>query len=394
MNRTYRLGIVLLSAAMTVALTGSQLAVAQRIKGSGGSSQGNQNKDKDSDDDQKDGKKNKDNQGNRNNQNNQGNQNKQGSNQTSQNNQNIQGGNSSKSGNSNKSSNRNVPQQFQPFIQGSQGKNRQGQAGNQDQNNSGQNNPGQDDQGQNKQGQNIPGQGNLNRFKDSNKSGVPGQPFPQQQIDRFKDKDAFKDKDDDDRSKKLKIGVWQGDKWQGSRKIDNWSQVFGHIKKPFSAEWYNDHPRAWRYNNNRSNVYVVATLPGMYSWLGWGTPPPQYRVYYGNVEPFDPSIYGEWYPLGVYSLMTGPDDVGTRILQLAVDRRGRINGNYFDMITDSDHSVSGEIQQQTQRAEWVLNQNPNVRFRASILRLLQPYGTVTVRLPGGDQYWQFVRLEN
>ena len=92
---------------------------------------------------------------------------------------------------------------------------------------------------------------------------------------------------------------------------------------------------------NKSNVWVVATVPGVYSWLGWGNVPQQYQVGYNNGPRFDPSLYGDWYPLGVYSLMTGPDDVGTRVLQLAVDRRGRINGNYFDMITDSDHSVSG-----------------------------------------------------
>ena len=92
--------------------------------------------------------------------------------------------------------------------------------------------------------------------------------------------------------------------------------------------------------------------------------------------------------------MTGPDDVGTRVVQLAVDRHGHIAGNYFDMITDSDHSVSGEVDPQSQRAEWSLNRNQYVRFRASIIRLLQPYGTVTVRLPGGEQRWQFVRLEN
>jgi hypothetical protein len=177
--------------------------------------------------------------------------------------------------------------------------------------------------------------------------------------------------------------------------MDNWSRVFGTSKQPFSADWYRDHPRAWRYDNNRPNIWVVATVPGVYSWLGWGNVPPQYMVGYDNSTPrFDASQFGNWYPLGLYSLMTGPDDVGTRVLQLAVDRHGRINGNYFDMITDSDHGVSGTIQQQTQRAEWTLDQNPNIRFRANIARLLQPSGNVTVQLPGGEQRWQFVRLEN
>ena len=72
--------------------------------------------------------------------------------------------------------------------------------------------------------------------------------------------------------------------------------------------------------------------------------------------------------------MAHPDDMGTRIVQLAVDRHGHLAGNYFDMITDAENSVVGEINRQTQRAEWSPNRNPDVRFRASIYRLLQPYG--------------------
>ena len=123
--------------------------------------------------------------------------------------------------------------------------------------------------------------------------------------------------------------------------------------------------------------------------------PQQYRAYYGNnVQQFDHSHYGEWYPLGVFSLMAGPGDPGTRMVQLAVDQHGHIAGNYYDMITNSNYSLSGDIRQQSQRVSWSLNKNQAVRFRASLYQLLQPYGTLTVQLPGGDQQWQFVRLEN
>jgi hypothetical protein len=64
------------------------------------------------------------------------------------------------------------------------------------------------------------------------------------------------------------------------------------------------------------------------------------------------------------------------------------------MISNSNYSLSGDIRQQSQRVSWSLNKNPAVRFRASLYQLLQPYGPVNVQLPGGEQQWQFVRLEN
>jgi hypothetical protein len=194
----------------------------------------------------------------------------------------------------------------------------------------------------------------------------------------------------------FKIGSWNGGKWQGSRDVKQWTQAFGGNQQPFSSQWYKDHPKAWKDNNNKVNFWVGGSLPGVYSWLGWGNVPQQYRVYYGNTQQpqYDRSYYGEWYPLGVYSLMSSPGDVGTRIVQLAVNQQGRIGGNYYDMITSSNYSLSGDVRQQSQRATWWLNKNQFVRFRANLYELVQPYGSVTVQLPGGEQQWQFVRLED
>jgi hypothetical protein len=377
--------VVLLSTALVVTMSNSQSAFGQRIKIGGGSNQSDKDKDndrkerkdKDSDDDNKDQQDTK----NRSDQGNSGNQkNAVGNNGSNRNNSNN--GNNRNQNNSNDNPNKTGNSQFQPFIQGGRNQSDKDKQDDKDR---------QIDQFRNRannQGQNNQGQGGTNKIFVPGQQGFPGQGSNQQVIigpGAGRAEPANR-----------QTGRWQGDKWEGSRKMDNWSRVFGHNKKPFTSEWYDEHPRAWKYNNNnnKSNVWVVATVPGVYSWLNWGNAPQQYRTEYNNGPRFDPSIYGEWYPLGVYSMMTGPDDVGTRILQLAVDRRGRINGNYYDMITDSDNSVSGDVQQQTQRAEWFINQNPNVRFRSSILRLVQPEGSITVQLPGGEQRWQFVRLEN
>jgi hypothetical protein len=135
-------------------------------------------------------------------------------------------------------------------------------------------------------------------------------------------------------------------------------------------------------------------LPGVYTWLGWGNAPHQPGSRISNTPQVDLSRFHDWYPLGVYSLMSGPGDMGTRIVQLSIDRHGHIKGNYYDMISDSNWSVSGDIRRQSQRVYWSLNKNQSIRFRSHIRDLLQPYGTVTLQMPGGEQDWQFVRLED
>jgi hypothetical protein len=245
---------------------------------------------------------------------------------------------------------------------------------------------GQGGQGQGGQGQGNQGPSGSNQFRRSNQQGqFQGQQLQNQLFQNWQQGNQ----------NGLKIGGWSAGKWQGSHNVEKWTQAFGGNQQPFSSQWYQDHPKAWKYDNNKSSVWIGGTLPGVYSWLGWGNVPQQYRAYYGNnVQQFDPTHYGEWYPLGVFSLMTGPGDPGTRIVQLAVDQHGHIAGNYYDMITNSNYSLSGDIRQQSQRVSWSLNKNPAVRFRASLHQLLQPYGAVTVQLPGGEQQWQFVRLED
>lgn len=348
MSKTYRLSVVLLAGAVVLSMVSSRSAYGQQFKINAGSNQSDKDKKdkKDKDDDNKDRKKDKDRDNNENNQSNQG-----------------QGGNSNdakKTGSS----------QFQQLMKQGQGQSNQGQ------------------------GQNSQGPGNQNKFGgNNNKVGIPSQQQSQQN-QKFKDF-KFDDDDHDHDYKKMNFGTWRGDKWEGSYKVGNWAQTFGYKKSSiFGEKWYRDHPQAWRYDNNKANIWVTGTVPGVYSWLGWGAIPQQYQVYYGNSPKFDASRFGEWYPLGVFSLMSSPDDMGTRIVQLAVDRHGHLAGTYFDMISDTENSIVGEINRQTQRAEWSLRRNPDVTFRASIYRLLQPSGYVTVRLPAGDQRWQFVRLEN
>jgi hypothetical protein len=104
---------------------------------------------------------------------------------------------------------------------------------------------------------------------------------------------------------------------------------------------------------------------------------------------------GEWLGLGAYTLLTGPDDPGTRILQLSVDKHGHVRGSYFDMITNTTQNVYGVINQTTQQVRWTLETNRQLTFVATLDQLTQPQGAVNVKLPGGQiQQWDLVRMED
>jgi len=359
MSKTSRLGVALLSVATFFAYADLQNAQAQRFKSKSNQSNGNDDKKERDDDDHDDDD-----------------EHREGDNDSASNgNSNNNSGSNKQGGKRPSNSNQDGVQQIQQFLQ--RDRNQRG-----DQNN---NPAGQEPGGQSPFRR--PGQGNSQ--------------FPNQ--DQFRNSDQFRNDEfrrrddhdhDHDDHKSFNLGVWQGNKWQGSKKIDHWMQAYGGVSgKPFSSQWYNDHPKAWKFDKGDNNVWVTGTVPGVYKWLNWGNAPPQYSVGPGNAN-YDLSRFGQWYPLGVFSLMTGPDDEGTRIVQLAVDRHGHISGNYYDMISDSNYSISGDVRQASQRVTFALNKNKYLTFRTRVYELLQPYGSITVQLPGGDQRWQFVRLEN
>jgi len=358
MSKNYRLGWVLASTALVVLVADSRIAFAQRITFGGQSNQSNRDRDKDKDeDDDEDDDEDENRDNNRSNR-----SSKSGNRTQDQINLLLQGGKGGKGG-----------QGGQSGQSGQDGQGGRGGRGGQ----GGQGGSGDNDEDYR--------QGDFNQFGRGSRQGQ-FQSGGQSDFQRL-----FRPKES---SQNLRIGGWQGDRWQGSRSVKNWGQVFAGGKQPFSSQWYQEHPKAWKYDNNKANIWVTASLPGVYSWLNWGNVPPQYNVGIGNPQPIDLQHYGQWYPLGVYSLMSGPGDMGTRIVQLAIDRRGRIAGNYYDIIADANYSISGEVRQQSQRAYWSLNKNDFIRFKAPLYRLMQPYGYVTVELPGGEQDWQFVRLEN
>ncbi len=181
--------------------------------------------------------------------------------------------------------------------------------------------------------------------------------------------------------------------------------------QPFTPAWYAQHPNAWHTTHPHADQWAVASAAALGSWLGWATAPQESYssttiIYDDSPEVDDADDYvdaspadvelpaGDWLPLGVYSIVTAPDQPSMQLVQLAVDRNGVVRGVYYDAMTNTSHSVVGSIDRDTQQVQWTLESNPNLAFQAGIDQLTQPTGVVEVTLPGGDQEWQLVRLAN
>ena len=287
--------------------------------------------------------------------------------------------------------------------------------------------------------------------KDNNKSDKPSKNSGSQQFQKFPQNNQFKSskKDNDGQSQKIPSNnqfqvVPQGQggpkqpgfqnfqkqngspqnlqkqniQLQGVQNKPDWIEKSHHDHKdvknfvvkfggpePFSKKWYNDHPKAWHYHHDHDNDWKVITAASVVGFLGWEAYHNRGPVVIYQPVPYDtlfvsrPGVIidpsrGEWMPLGQYTLMLGPGDDSTRMLDLAVDRFGHIRGSYYDMVSGVSHNVAGIVDPRSQYAQWSLESNRGLTFYTPMGEMMQPQGLVYVQLPSGErQQWQLVRMD-
>ncbi len=191
-------------------------------------------------------------------------------------------------------------------------------------------------------------------------------------------------------------GNGRGNQQNNQKKNSNWFIQIGGGPAPFTVSWYDKHPQAWKWKHNDNDAWKAVTAATVIGFLGWGQPyyyNPQVIYQPQPVIVFDPDAIGPWMPLGVYSLLTGPADTGTRMLQISINPQGYIRGSYYDMITNEAYNMRGRIDQATQYVQWSLDTNHALSFYTPLHQLTQSQGIVNVQLPGGTQQWQVVRME-
>jgi hypothetical protein len=290
-------------------------------------------------------------------------------------------------------------QQFQNFQQGSSGK----------QKNNDKQNDNSDKQGGSKNSQPVIINNNIN--------GPQGGQFPKSiQGQNFQKQPGFNGQKQGNPPQNLQKQNFQ---FQGAQNKPDWIDKSHHDHKdmknfvvkfggpePFSKKWYNDHPKAWHYDHHDHNdAWKYATAASLVGFLGWEAYHPHNTVVVYQPVPYDtlfvsrPGVIidpsrGEWMPLGQYTLMLGPNDDSTRMLDLAIDRFGHIRGSYYDMVSGVAHNVAGIVDQRTQYAQWSLESNRQMTFYTPMGEMMQPQGLVYVQLPSGErQQWQLVRMD-
>jgi hypothetical protein len=107
-----------------------------------------------------------------------------------------------------------------------------------------------------------------------------------------------------------------------------------------------------------------------------------------------PAQNEEWQPLGVFGLIQEDEKVAQRIFQLAVNKDGIVNGNYYDAVADYTLRVVGSVDKKTQRVAWSIGEKKDIVFETGLSNLTNDESTVLVHY-GKDNTQQMilVRLE-
>lgn len=196
---------------------------------------------------------------------------------------------------------------------------------------------------------------------------------------------------------------------------------FQSTEQPFTASWYADHPNAWQVAHPHADAVAAASAAGVAGWLGWAAVNDNYNdgyaygtTYYNTYVENDSNdedgdgvtetgeadddestasqnTDGDWLALGVYTVLSDSGEPTSRLLQLSVNRAGEIRGVYYDAISDSSQNLSGSLNENSQLAQWSLDSNPQITFRANLAELTQSEGTIEVDQPNGDTQWRVTR---
>ncbi len=172
---------------------------------------------------------------------------------------------------------------------------------------------------------------------------------------------------------------------------------FTAANRPFTASWYAGHPQAWRYTHPHADAWAVASFATAAAWLGGGA---YVDETYTSDESTDGTTAdaattdGDYLSLGVFGLAPRNAEDASALVQLAVDKQGQLEGNYYDVLTGQDQVVTGSIDQQTQLATFKVTPGGKVTYETTLVSLTQPTGQVTLRFDNGQtQNWIMARFD-
>ena len=147
-------------------------------------------------------------------------------------------------------------------------------------------------------------------------------------------------------------------------------------------------------------MWAAATAASLTPWLGYpvvvGTP----VVAEGAVVPpatapaaAAPPDDQEWMPLGVFA--TAPQGAGEAHIfqQLAVNRQGDVQGNYYDSIANAVQPLKGRIDKDTRNVAWAVGSN-GAKFQTTLDDILQPSGLLSMQTGNSKQSWTMSKMDD
>jgi hypothetical protein len=176
--------------------------------------------------------------------------------------------------------------------------------------------------------------------------------------------------------------------------------------RPFSPNWYAEHPEAWRIEEPNIDVFSPADSSALALWLGVaelvGTAsesasPSSTRLTASELREAsgtDDAIQTtQWMPLGVFALRPIDGGAATRVVQLAVSPEGLIRGSHLDMISGGVHTLRGRIDKVNRRAALTIGNEGTTVFDAPLATFTEaPARLKAYFADGSDESWMLIPL--
>lgn len=173
--------------------------------------------------------------------------------------------------------------------------------------------------------------------------------------------------------------------------------------KPFSAEWYAQHPNAFQAAHPHADAAAAWNASSLGRWLtvpivagaGGGavvastdgsTDAASESTATDNSAPSSAddatnANSGDWMDLGVFLIAFGNQTTGDRMVQLSVSKEGEVRGSYLDVYSDAVTAVSGAVDKSSQKVGWTVG--GKTRFETTLTELSGPSKFVTIVTPDG-----------
>jgi hypothetical protein len=147
---------------------------------------------------------------------------------------------------------------------------------------------------------------------------------------------------------------------------------------------------AQQYYQQAQQLASAATAPQDYS--------SQYAQQYSNPdsEPGDTASADpneQWQALGVFALAEPGQKDSNMLLQLAINQKGILRGNYTNQLTNENSQIFGALDKKTQRISWTIGTNNSTVFDTSLADLVNDNSQVLVHYgPSSTRTMALIRL--